>query len=256
MENQQATAMIILDLSATFNTVDHELLLQVLNHKFGVTGVALDWYKYYLIPRKFKVSINGTYSNEKTMNFSVPQGSVQGAFLFIAYATTIQDVVEKDLTLTGFAGHHSIYKQFKPGTRQEQVTIANLESSLIDIKAWMDAVRLKLNESKTEFIFFGSRKQLSKCSKNFQQKQQNNAKCTKPSIQSNIRKTKIRQHHRMAQDLALVTNKIQNRLQSMHPSIQVLACHGTNLSHQVNQTKTAVQTRTKVNIHEQHPSGT
>ena len=85
MENQQATAMIILDLSAAFNTVDHEQLLQVLNHKFGVTGMALEWYKNYLIPRKFKVSINGIYSNEKTMNFSVPQGSVQGAFLFMAY---------------------------------------------------------------------------------------------------------------------------------------------------------------------------
>ena len=60
----------------------------------------------------------------------------------------------------------------------------------------------------------------------------------------------------MPQDLALVTNKIQNQLQNMHPSIQVLACHGTYLSHQVNQTKTAVQTRTKVNKHEQHPSGT
>ena len=72
MENQQAMAMSILDLSAAFNAFDYELLLQVLNHKFGVAGTALDWYKNYPIPRKFKVSINGTYSNEKTMNFSVP----------------------------------------------------------------------------------------------------------------------------------------------------------------------------------------
>ena len=166
MENQQAMAMIILDLSATFYTVDHGLPLQVLNYKFGVTGMALEWYKNYLIPRKFKVSINGTCSSEKTMNFSIPQGSVQGAFLFIAYASTIQDVMKKDLTLTGFTEDHSIFKQFQSGTRQEQDTIANLESSCIDIKAWMHAVRLKLNESKTEFIYFCSKQQLSKCSKN------------------------------------------------------------------------------------------
>ena len=158
--------MIILDLSATFDTVDHELLLKVLNHRFGVTDKALEWYKNYLNPRKFKVSINGSYSSEKTINFSVSQGSVQGAFLFIAYTSTIQEVVKKDLTLTGFADDHSICKQFRPGAEQEQDTIAILESSLKNIKAWMDAVRLRLNESKTEFIYFSSGQQLKKCNEN------------------------------------------------------------------------------------------
>ena len=53
MEKQQVTSMIILNLSAAFNNVDHELLLKVLNHKFGVTDTTLEWYKNYLIPRKF-----------------------------------------------------------------------------------------------------------------------------------------------------------------------------------------------------------
>ena len=61
---------------------------------------------------------------------------------------------------------HSICKQFRPGAGQEQDTIAILESSLKDIKAWMDAVRLRLNESKTEFIYFGSGHQLKKCYEN------------------------------------------------------------------------------------------
>ena len=166
MENQQVTSTIILDLSTAFGTVDHELLLKVLKHRFRVTDTALEWYKNYLIPRRFKVSINGSYSSEKTINFSIPQGSVQGVFLFIAYASTTQEVVKKDLTLTRFADDHSICKQFKSGTGQEQDTIATLESSLKDIKAWMDAVRLRLNESNTEFMFFSSRQQLMKCSEN------------------------------------------------------------------------------------------
>ena len=120
----------------------------------------------YLIPRKFKVSINGSYSEEKNMNFSIPQGSVQGTSIFIAYASTIQEVIKDNLTLNGFAYNHSMHKQFKPGTSQEQDTIAILKTSLEDIKTWMDAVRLKLNESKTELIYFGSRQQLSKCSEN------------------------------------------------------------------------------------------
>ena len=166
MENQQVTSMIILDLSTAFDTVDHELLLKVLKHMFGVTDTALEWYKNYLIPRRFKISKNGSYSSEKTLNFSMPQGSVQGAFLFIAYASTIQEVVKKDLTLTGFADNHSICKQFKLGSGQEQDTIAILESSLKDIKAWMDAVRLILTKSKTEFIYFDSGQQLKKCNEN------------------------------------------------------------------------------------------
>ena len=86
------------------------------------------------------------------MNFSVPQGSVQGAFILIAYASTIKEIIKEDHTLNGFADDHSICKQFKPGTSQEQDTIAILKSSLEDVKVWMDAVRLKLNETKTEFI--------------------------------------------------------------------------------------------------------
>ena len=54
MENQQVTSMIILDLSTTFNMVDHKLLIKVLNHRFGVKDTALEWYKNYLIPRRFK----------------------------------------------------------------------------------------------------------------------------------------------------------------------------------------------------------
>ena len=96
----------------------------------------------------------------------MPQGSVQGAFLFIAYASTIQEVVKKDLILTGFADNHSICKQFRPGAGQEQDTIAIPESSLKDIKAWMDVVRLRLNKSKTEFIYFGSGQQLKECNEN------------------------------------------------------------------------------------------
>ena len=166
MQNQQVTSMIILDLSATFDTVDHELLLKVLSHRFRVTDTTLEWDKNYLIPRRFKVSINGSYSSEKTINFSMPQGSVQGAFLFIAYASTIQEVVKKDLTLTRFADDCSICRQFKSGSGQEQDTIAIFESSLKDIKAWMNAFRLRLNESKTEFIYFCSRQQLKKCNEN------------------------------------------------------------------------------------------
>ena len=57
MENQLVTSIVILDLSAAIDTVDHNLLLEVLGKRFGVGGTALDWYKSYLEPRRFRVAI-------------------------------------------------------------------------------------------------------------------------------------------------------------------------------------------------------
>ena len=73
-------------------------------------------YEQYLKPRKFKVSINNTHSKEQTINYSVPQGSIQGAFLFNTYASTISDVIPTTLELMGYADDHWIKKPFKPGT--------------------------------------------------------------------------------------------------------------------------------------------
>ena len=158
--------MTILDLSTAFNMVNHDLLLEVLNKRLGVNGRALKWYEQYLKPRKFKVSINNTYSKELTINYSVPQGSIQRSFLFNAYASTISDVIPPTLKLMGYVDDHSIRKPFKPGNSNnntEPDTIAIMEDSMLEVRRWMNEVRLKLTESKTEFIYFGSRQQLKKC---------------------------------------------------------------------------------------------
>ena len=86
-------------------------------------------------------------------------------FFSISYASTLDEIV-KDLVLNGFADDHSVRKTFKPEKldhHQEQNTIAVIEKSMLDIKSWMDVVRLKMNNSKTEFIYFGGSKQLEKC---------------------------------------------------------------------------------------------
>ena len=122
MENKLVTAVMLLDLSATIDTVDHDILLEVLCNKFEIDRNALKWYNYLEL-RKFKVNIYKAYSTERTMQFSMLQGLVQGAFLFIAYTSTFSEVI-KDLTM-------------------------------LKVKSWMDFACLKLNESKTEFIYIG-----------------------------------------------------------------------------------------------------
>ena len=97
----------------------------------------------------------------------MPQRSVQRAFLFITCASTLDLVVwPSGLELNGFADDHSVCTTFKPSKldhKEELDTIATIESTMLDIKSWMDQVCLKLNEAKTEFIYFGWPSQLGKC---------------------------------------------------------------------------------------------
>ena len=59
MEDKHITAVTVMDLSAAFDTVSHELLLTVLRERFRINDLAINWYENYLKPRQFKVCING-----------------------------------------------------------------------------------------------------------------------------------------------------------------------------------------------------
>ena len=82
-----------MDLSATFETVPHDGLLEVLNCKFRLEGITLQWIENYLRPRFFKACINNEYSETKELTCSVPQGSASGANLFTCYASTLDEVL-------------------------------------------------------------------------------------------------------------------------------------------------------------------
>ena len=145
MENQLVTAIVILDLSAAFDTFNHDLLLEVLGRRFGLVGTAIEWYRSYLVPRSFRVSIKDKMLQPRQLDYSVPRGSIQGSFLFIAYASTLDQVIDsKQLTLSGFADDHGVRKAFKPsklGHKEELDTIAIMEKSMQDIEIWMDQVQ-------------------------------------------------------------------------------------------------------------------
>ena len=66
MENQRLTAMVVIDLSATFDTVDHQILTDVLNKRFNIEGLALEWFSNYLFSRSCKVIVENVYSTEKS----------------------------------------------------------------------------------------------------------------------------------------------------------------------------------------------
>ena len=167
MENQKITACAFLDLSASFDTVDHELPLHILHNKYGVNGLALKWYENYLRPRNFRVCINKEYSEKQDLGFSIPQGSASSANIFMAYCSLYKDAFPSGLTLQGLADDHLIRNSFIAGNLLDQERQLNeIEFAICETKSWMDVMKLKFNPDKTEFMLFSHQKQLLIVTKN------------------------------------------------------------------------------------------
>ena len=167
MEDQKVTALMAIDLSAAFDMVDHDILLDVLQKNFVLDGPVKSWFDSYLRPRKCRVCIGTSYSSDRSLDFSVPQGSCAGPVLYLAYASTMKDVVDNGTDLHGYADDHVLKRPFKAGVGNSEVdNIQSLEINATIIQEWMDANRLKMNASKTEFVIFGYRSQLAKCVSN------------------------------------------------------------------------------------------
>ena len=166
MEDMKCTALSCIDLSAAFDLVDREILLQVLDKRFGVEDKALDLIASYLQPRGFRVQVGKCRSEISELHRGVAQGSCLGPVLYSCFASTIPTVLPSEIDIHGFADDHSFKKAFTPGGEDEKVTITKLESALKSVKHWMDQNRLKMNDGKTEFIIFGSAQKLNKCETN------------------------------------------------------------------------------------------
>ncbi len=60
MDQRKVVMLLLLDISAAFDTVSHGILLHRLEHRFGISGEVLGWFNSYLADKKQTVSINGT----------------------------------------------------------------------------------------------------------------------------------------------------------------------------------------------------
>ena len=178
MEEGCVTSFIAIDLAATFVMVSHDILLDLVEVWYGVTGKALAWFNSYLCPSNFKVNVNSAYSKPKNLEYSMPQGSCLGPVAYLLYASSLEEVIappeppddpeEKSPTaekinLHGHADDHGIKNVFKPVHDNETATTKLLSDCLTRIKSWMGLNRLQMNDAKMEYIQFRVQAARAKC---------------------------------------------------------------------------------------------
>ena len=160
MNKQHVTLLVLLDLSAAFDTVDHGILLEALK-KLGLGGKAFEWFRSYLSGRCQRISVRGCQSESLKLNCGVPQGSCLLPLVFTIYTRSLLDVVQDYLpSVHCYADDTQLYVSFSPA----DVTghSAAIERCIQVIRNWMHENKLLLNEAKTEFLLIGTKQQLAK----------------------------------------------------------------------------------------------
>ena len=157
IDDHKAVEFVLLDLSAAFDTINHNILLD-LQKRIGVNGVVLKWFESYVRDRKQCISINGIQSPPVEVKYGVPQGSVLGPKLFTIYTSPIADIARRyGLNIHLYADDTQIYIAFETSlSTGEQVAIETIHACISEIRSWMLLNKLQLNDGKTEFLLIST----------------------------------------------------------------------------------------------------
>jgi hypothetical protein len=95
VDSGDVAALVLLDLSAAFDTVDHDILLRRLKTLYGINGTAIQWFRSYLTGRSQYVRRGSVKSSIVRLVCGVPQGSVLGPVLFVLYTANLIRLIER-----------------------------------------------------------------------------------------------------------------------------------------------------------------
>lgn len=95
LDQGDGVLLVLLDLSAAFNNIDHEILLQRINQQFGVEVLALQWLNCYLAGRHQADFVDNTISREVPLKIDVTHGSVLGPLLFLIYISPLEHICRR-----------------------------------------------------------------------------------------------------------------------------------------------------------------
>jgi hypothetical protein len=161
MDKGKCVMLVLLDLSAAFDTIDHAHLLQRLELNFGVVDRAYKWFDSYLSHRKQAIQIENNRSVFRETTFGVPQGSVLGPILFCLYTAPLATIISKhNIQYHLYADDTQLYLEFYPSEFNQ--TRTRMENCIGEVQQWMTSNLLKLNSEKTELLILASPHNLQK----------------------------------------------------------------------------------------------
>ena len=161
IDHGRVVLLALLDVSAAFDTVDHDILLERLSVSFGATDRALAWIRSLLSSRSQSVRLGNSSSPSSSIRYGVPQGSILGPLLYIIYTAEVERVVRSfGFAVPLYADDTQLYGNSSPMDAEDfSVRVLEVISA---VESWMSSNRLRLNAEKTQFIWFGTRQQLAK----------------------------------------------------------------------------------------------
>ena len=162
LDSDSCCVLLLLDLSAAFDTVDHEELLSILYHEIGIRDNALAWFQSFLSDRVQSTCVKGSRSETRNIKFGVPQGSVLGPVLFNIYVRNfIKLLNDAGFSTHGYADDHQALTAFRIPF-QFQTLAHSLPKCLNLITEWMSSHFLKLNAGKSKLLIFSPKNQKNK----------------------------------------------------------------------------------------------
>ncbi len=152
---------VLLDLSAAFDTIDHDILIDWLQNYTGIQGQALKWFRSNLSDCYHFVYLNGESSQLSPVKYGVPQGSVLGPLLFSIYMLPLGNIIRKyGINFHCYADDAQLYISTIP---DETSKLSKLTECVKNVKDWMIKNVLLLNSDKTEILLIGPKN----CTQNF-----------------------------------------------------------------------------------------
>ena len=132
MDRKMLSAMVLLDLSKAFDSIDHRILLHKLVN-VGASPMVIKWFESYLSGRNQVVRVGSSLSSQRPVTHGVPQGAVLSPLLFCIYINDLPSIIST-CQLKSYVDDSKLLLSFL--ARDANIALGNMKQNLFDVARW------------------------------------------------------------------------------------------------------------------------